>query len=170
MTKNTNKTKKRRGGMILPSQNNVEALSVITQYLENSLMLKLAQGAFGIVWMSKLREGVTLPTPYVSMEPGAKYGEPVRNLVLKVCVIGDYDAMEINQQRLIDSLLRISPIPEEKFENEINVQTDIFMKTMNYLQPICPAIVFGGTFQTTAFASKIMKLLETESVCEWESF
>jgi hypothetical protein len=44
--------------MIIPSQNTQLALSVITQYLENSLMLKLAQGTFGMVWMSNLREGV----------------------------------------------------------------------------------------------------------------
>jgi hypothetical protein len=94
------------------------------------------------------------------MAPGANFGKPVRNLVLKVCVLGDYDAMTMNQQRLIDALLQIEPVPEEDFEKEINVQTDIFMKTMNYLQPICPAIVFSGTFQTTAYASKIMKLLK----------
>jgi hypothetical protein len=32
----------------------------------------------------------------------------------------------------------------QNFINEVNVQTDIFLKTMNYLQPICPAIVYSG--------------------------
>jgi hypothetical protein len=31
---------------------------------------------------------------------------------------------------------------------------------MNYLQPICPAIVFSGTFQTTAYSRKIMQILK----------
>ena len=30
------------------------------------------------------------------------------------------------------------------FIDEVNIQTDIFLKTMNYLQPICPAIVYSG--------------------------
>jgi len=32
----------------------------------------------------------------------------------------------------------------DEFKNEINIQTDIFLKSVNYLQPICPAIVYAN--------------------------
>jgi len=132
-------TKKYKGGMMIPRENNV---SVITSYLENSTIDVISKGSFGMVFISKLKNEV--PVPYLSMNPGPTFGTPISSLVFKLCLIRNME--DDPDFEPFKKSLKLMFIEEEEFKNEINIQTDIFMKTMNYLQPICPAIVFSDIF------------------------
>lgn len=71
------------------------------------------------------------------MVPNKFYGHPVSNLLIKLCLIHDDEDLKISD--IFSQNLHM--VNENDFKNEINIQTNIFMKTMNYLQPLCPAIV-----------------------------
>jgi hypothetical protein len=84
---------------------------------------------------------------YHNMKP-YNFNKPVTELLLKFSLLYD----ETAGQRSADIYLTDDITNEDKirtcsianFENEINIQTDIFLKSINYLQPICPAIVYSS--------------------------
>ena len=83
----------------------------------------------------------TLPFPnyYKKMEANDSYGSPITNLVVKFCIISNDSELYINN--IYGK--KLHAVSEENFQNEINVQTDIYLKTMKYLQSICPGIVYA---------------------------
>lgn len=75
---------------------------------------------------------------YKKITPDKSYGKPVTNLVLKLVLIS-----ETNNRFQISKKEGLYTVQEEDFKNEINIQTDIFFKTITYLQPLCPGIVYS---------------------------
>jgi hypothetical protein len=82
----------------------------------------------------------TMPMEYYykKVTPNIMYGKPIQNLVLKLCIIND---STIYAEHIFGGHLH--SVKESDFQNEINIQTEIFFKTLQYLQPICPAIVYS---------------------------
>jgi len=84
---------------------------------------------------------------YKHMKPYA-FNRPVKELLLKFSLLYDENA----GQRAGDIYLTDDIGNEQKvrtcsianFQSEINIQTDIFLKSIKYLDPICPAIVYAS--------------------------
>jgi len=96
---------------------------------------------------------------YKRMAPDETFGSPVYNLVIKLCLISD------NENETVENVFGSSlhSVNEEDFVKEINIQTDIFLKTMQYLQPIAPSIVYSSIFDDKALIQFLLTTLSKKS-------
>ncbi len=104
-------------------------------------------------------EYMPFPNYYKRMAPDKTFGAPVYNLVIKLCIISD------DPDAKVDNVFRsqLHSVTENDFVNEINIQTDIFLKTMQYLQPIAPAIVYSSIFDDQALIKFLLSTLSQKS-------
>jgi len=109
-------------------------------FLENSTASYLTSGAYGITFILTLKPDVE--SKYLSFH-ASTYGQPVRKILLKTMFVYPID---INI-RTFHYPQEKRTVPIDNFYEEVNIQTDIYLKTINYLEPLCPAIVYA----TTAF-------------------
>lgn len=90
---------------------------------------------------------------YTHMKPYA-FNKPVTELLLKFSLLYDENAGEhkgdIYLTDDINNQEKVRTASMDDFKNEINIQTDIFLKSVNYLQPICPAIVYANNDYNSA--------------------
>jgi len=115
-------------------------------FLENSTFSFIGRGTNGSIYLATLNAGVS--SPYKSMDP-FHFNEPVNAIIVKISFI------EENIDENYD--MNTEALNEKNFEDEINIQTDISMKTMEYLQPICPSIVYANITNDPLYADLIGK-------------
>lgn len=116
-----------KGGVFLPSIDNEPTFF---SYLENSTFEFLSSGGYGIVLKCNVDvDGIA--EPFKSLRY-PDFNKPITHLCIKLCIVSDIS--------IDDSF--VSNVTPSEFENEINVQTDIFLKTFQYLQPLAPGIVY----------------------------
>lgn len=89
---------------------------------------------------------------YKQMDPDENYSEPILGLVIKIILINDIE----EKPYTIGSNIMMDPVMEQDFQEEVNIQTDIFLKTMQYLQPLCPAIVYADILRDKEDAIKLI--------------
>jgi len=92
---------------------------------------------------------------YKKMVPGSDYGKPIYNLVMKLCVISETQVITDN---ILDN--QLTSVTKNDFQNEINIQTDIFFKTLEYLQPLTPGIVYAEIIDDIQQIEEILVLIE----------
>jgi hypothetical protein len=107
--------------------------------MNNSTFDYFKHGSNGIVFVATLNPDTT--TNYKYLDASA-FGTPVTKLIIKVCFVME-DGIPYKGSELV------YPVLYDEFKDEVNIQTDIFLKTMNYLQPLCPAIVYANVFDST---------------------
>jgi hypothetical protein len=93
----------------------------------------------------------------------SSYKTPVTTIIIKI--VGIYNP-DISGDRtwLISALDQENFLMlESDFENEINIQTDIYYKTLSYLDPICPAPVYGEIIKDNTVSSNFVGLLSTKT-------
>ena len=136
--------KKHIGGMFLPKQQNLE--NVVLDYLENSNIKNKSKGSYGVTYILDVKNINNIKNPFLSFEANANLGAPVKKLIVKLCSIEYEKDEDINTTLwdIVENNLGISPTNQNDFINEINIQTDIFLKSFSYLQPLCPAIAYSG--------------------------
>jgi len=145
------KKRRIRGGGLFMDTNNED---IFRMFMENSDFSYLSSGTYGYIFVAKLKDGVE--SGYKSMNP-FHFREPVNSIIIKIVFIeeirddDDYD--DFNEY-----------VPEEYFKEEINIQTDTFLKTMNYLQPICPAIVYANITKDSTYAQLILSQISSTSL------
>jgi len=139
----TNKgTLSQKGGIFI----NTEDSGAFEHFLRNSKISMLLSGAFGITFKAELQKGATTTYRYLSQE---NFNQPVTCLLIKVCCLFNKENGEENEKLDFSSMgeeMRLNSVDIELFKREINIQTDIYLKTCDYLQPICPAIVHAGSY------------------------
>lgn len=133
-------SKKQIGGIMLKEKYiNEEPIIPFKSFLENSTIELLTDGSsFGIIFKAILNPGKESPYEIFGVE---NFKEPVKNLLIKIVALSPVKLDEYNdywsyfdgRTKQIDT--------EENFKKEVNIQTDIFFKTMEYLEPLCPAPV-----------------------------
>jgi hypothetical protein len=115
------------------------------EFLENSTIEYLSKGSFGIVFKATIRADSGYVSKYKNIDYSG-YGTPVNSLIFKISALSYYTKVPgyTSQQSntILDQL--ISPISKEEFIKEVNIQTEVFLKTMNTLQPLCPGIVYSN--------------------------
>ena len=153
------------GGILLSQKRNSK--ETILNYLDNSVIELKTQGNSGLIYSVNVIDINKINNPFFIFEASENFKNPVDKLIIKICAI-ENDKLEFDDShdmaRLIDRNLYIYPIPEYKFVDEINIQTDIFLKTITYLQPICPAIAYSGILEfndhkQTAILNKLIPKL-----------
>ena len=134
----TKRNKTLRGGLFLRQSENSELL--FNDFLHNTKKIEyVADGANGIIY--KLTVPEKYKGGYTYIDPNY-YGQPVREIALKLCILENND------------------IPN--FKSEVNIQSDIFKKSTAFLQPLCPAILFSKILNEKEKRELINKMLKID--------
>lgn len=100
-------------------------------FLENSKISYLRKGSFGIALVAE-----STTSPYISERQGIE--RPINKIIIKVCAIDNPFKITTNINGRNSSFTTVS---EKNFEREIEIQTEVFFRTCEYLEPICPSIL-----------------------------
>ena len=73
------------------------------------------------------------------------YGKPVKTLLVKLVLLND-KLPKIELRKYINNTITLETTKVNNFVSEVNIQSDIFMKSNDVLQPLCPSIVFAKSF------------------------
>jgi hypothetical protein len=120
---------KRRGGMsgIALKEESLDTNEAFKLFLINSKIKYLSKGSFGTTFIATLNDPFIPNSPYKSTD-AETYGQPVPTIIIKLAMLE-------------------TPDDKTAFNNEINIQKEIYSKTMEYLEPICPAIVYSNIYK-----------------------
>uniref|UniRef100_A0A6C0HQ09 Uncharacterized protein n=1 Tax=viral metagenome TaxID=1070528 RepID=A0A6C0HQ09_9ZZZZ len=157
--------KKTQKGGVLIKTNPEEAINF---FIENSSQVnwlrETANSASGVIFECILKEGVA--SPY-EMIRSTDFKSSVKKILIKFVGIrsevrGEYDDDEWTVPfKTVSPALGIKNLEkEETFTKEINVQTDIFLKTISYLNPLCPAPIYASIKKDKANAIEFMSKLK----------
>lgn len=131
-----NSSKKGGSGLYL----NANDKDAFYHFLSNSSSKYFKQGANGVTF--KLTLNPYMKSNYLSLDAGT-YSHPVTMMLVKVCFLSPIEqSLEIVQNQVRTS-------QKSEFYEEVNIQTDAYLKTMQYLQPITPAIVYAEILDAT---------------------
>lgn len=149
--------KKMQKGGILLKKSPEEAINF---FIDNSLEVRILYGtensSSGVIFTCTLRDGIESPYEMIRSND---FKSPVKELIIKLVGI----ASEVHNEAADDyEPLKwggiVSNLPEKKIEQEeafireINIQTDVFLKTIEYLDPLCPAPVYASIKKVKADA------------------
>lgn len=101
-------------------------------FLENCKISYLSKGSFGIALVAE-----STMSPYLSVRGGIE--KKINKIIIKVCAINK-EPFKITS-RVNHHNSTFSTVHEKMFEREIEIQTEVFFRTCEYLDPICPAIL-----------------------------
>ena len=142
----TRKIMKQKGGLMI-NANDREAFE---HFIRNSTIQFLGKGSFGVTFIATLDPNIQSNYTFISAE---NFGKPVKTLLFKLTFLHDENKGEkpsrvsINPRYTTNNQqIHFNTAPIDEFKNEVNIQTNIFLKSMNYLQPICPAIVYANVY------------------------
>lgn len=130
------KSIKKGGSGLYLNANDKEAF---THFLQNSTSKFLTSGTFGMTYVLTLNPGVE--SKYLSLD-ASNYSQPVKQLLLKTTFIYPLK-LEFNVQTSKYPIETKTTTTIDGFYEEVNIQTDVYLKTMKYLEPLCPAIVYA---------------------------
>ena len=138
-TKRNNKSQK--GGMLLESLSSAESETNFKTFISDANPSVLSQGTYGFVTKWELNAGSTNNT-YKKIIPTDEFGNKITTLIVKICCVRPTDEINNDEEQIKGNKLR--SVSATEFINETNIQTDIYLKTINYLQPICPGIAYAN--------------------------
>lgn len=134
--------REQKGGLLLPYKKTEESANIFRNFINNSDITFLNKGSQGIVLKATLQSPI--PENYLQICPDDNYGRPVDTILIKICAISEfYMQFHVDNKGSIMHTTKM-----DDFQNEINIQTDIYLKTIQYLQPLCPAIVYADVLPT----------------------
>lgn len=122
------------GGIIYDTVISKNEKEAYTHFCSNATFVPLGYGTYGCTVRAVLKNGVESPFKSIRYET---YMKPVTELLIKFSHISD-----LPDKTMIDKPI-IAPIESVELVSEVNTQIDVHFKTMNYLQPLCPAVVFS---------------------------
>jgi hypothetical protein len=99
------------------------------------------------------------------------YGKNVNTLLIKFVFVTDDSSI----LRAVMPLHRVRPdgrpnpisvviSDTQSFESEVNIQTDILLKSMNYLSPICPSPVFADILSDRTMIDNLLSEIITQNI------
>ena len=136
--------KKQKGGMFIDGN----PKDAFDHFMNNATATYLTSGASGVIFTATINPGITSKYTHIGI---TDFGRPVTALILKFAYIKPdefkNDDMFVDIKN-VDGLLRdyMNTASKSEFETEINIQTDITLKTMKYLQPLTPVIVYSNIY------------------------
>ena len=100
-------------------------------FLQGCKISYLSSGAYGIVFLVESDS-----SPYVSVRDD----RPINKMIIKLCAINNHGTHNIGAT-VKGKQYGVKTINERSFEREIEIQTEVFFRTCDYLEPICPCII-----------------------------
>lgn len=136
---NIYKLKNMKGGTGLFTETDEE--TAFATFAENCTFSYLAYGSNGLILKGNLNPNAGIQSPYKSMEDG----KPVNQILLKLTAINigtnNHNAKVIYANPDDGKKQSIIYQTINEFTEEINIQTNVFIQSSEYLQPICPTIL-----------------------------
>ena len=155
------KTKKQQLGGIFLKKTAEES---IIDFITNSRVVQiLSVGRSGIIFQAILQPGKE--SPY-EMFRSTNHKTPVTTIIIKLVAVSTINNDELGAVSYWYYHLKRKDMnveSKQSFINEINMQTDIFLNTINYLEPICPAPIYGDIKQTKEGANKFINLMDAKA-------
>lgn len=149
-----------KGGLLLPYKDQHKSSEIFSNFISNAQEIQyISKGTYGIILKVSLGKN-TIPVNYSQIRPDEHYGKPVSSLLIKICIIANKDSTFKIGPRSHDTISSVTP---SEFQNEINIQTEIYLKTIRELQPLCPGIVYANILRDDdipPIADKILKKLK----------
>jgi hypothetical protein len=135
------KDNNQKGGILIETNDEY----AFGHFMSNSKFEFFSKGVNGLIIVASLNEGVNSLYKHINLH---NFGTQVKKLIIKLVFI--YDENDIKNKNLNSILINddydFDQASKQDFMNEVNVQTEIFLKTFEYLQPLCPAIVYSDIY------------------------
>lgn len=151
------KTKKKQlGGIFLKKPAEESIIDFITN---SSIVQILSDGQSGIICQAILPPGIE--SPYEIFR-STNHKTQVTTIIIKLVAVSTINNNELGavSEWYYDLERKYMNVEsKQSFINEINMQTDIFLNTVNYLEPICPAPIYGDIKKTKEDANKFINLM-----------
>ena len=144
------------GGIIIKDKDHKRAFHY---FIENSSEIQvISKTPSSVLIKCKLNPTVLQNSPYLMLRP-EDYKSPVNCILIKLgLVVTNIENINGTERTYIDKFINLYfrdtdenmksnyniSGTKQNVEDEINIQTDIFFKTIEYLDPICPAVVYGN--------------------------
>jgi hypothetical protein len=158
------KTDFQKGGLIIKTSPEEAIIFFIENCAEVTWLKSTSNSASGVIFECTLKDGVE--SPY-EMIRSTNFKSPVKKILIKIVGIrsevrGEYDdnVWTVPFKTVSPPLAVKNLEKEETFTTEINVQTDIFLKTISYLNPLCPAPIYASIKKDKANAIEFMSKLK----------
>lgn len=110
-------------------------------FINHSDAVFMKTGAYGITYNLTLRAGVQ--SQYLSLDAHT-YSQPITNIILKTVFIYPLSVSIEIINPTTGKKEKKRTTPSEDFYEEVNIQTDVYLKTMDFMDPLCPAIVYAN--------------------------
>ena len=160
--------KTQNGGIIIKDKDHKRAFHY---FIENRGYLQIiSKTPTSVLLECTLNRDVLENSPYLMLRPD-DYKSPVNCILIKLgLVVTNFENINANERIYIDKFINLyfqmrereernkqkMNSNHEKFKtynisgtkqnfiDEINIQTEIFLKTITYLDPLCPGVVYGN--------------------------
>jgi len=161
--------KKIQKGGVLIKTNPESAINFFIENCREIVWLRATgNSASGVIFTCTLNEGIE--SPY-EMIRSTDFKSPVKKILIKIVGIdsgvhdetGDEDEVKSWSVPSVFALVSKKLEEEETFKKEINIQTDIFLKTISYLNPLCPAPIYASIKKDKANARDFISKLKIPS-------
>ena len=128
-------------------------------FLEHCKISYFTKGSYGFVFLVESES-----SPYISVRNGID--KKINKMIIKLSAISNHHSYKLTS--IIDSKnYSIRTASERSFEREIEIQTEVFFRTCEYLDPICPSIIHSeiknadfDNISIKRFAPRLSKLLD----------
>jgi hypothetical protein len=152
--------KPQKGGVIIKT----DPEKAIHFFIDNCQEIKILTtgSSSGVLFNCNLKPGVDSPYEMLRSE---NFREPVTNIIIKLVGVNSSveDETDENYSPSSWTIEGVTPKKleqEESFTREINIQTDIYLKTISYLEPICPAPIYANVIKIKSDAEEfVLKML-----------
>jgi len=99
-------------------------------FLQECRVSYLSSGAFGVIFLVQ-----SDTSPYVSI----RNHKPINKMIIKLCGVSNHTFPLT--ATIGGNQYTVKTVSEKSFEREIEIQTEVFFRTCEYLDPICPCII-----------------------------
>ena len=159
------KTDFQKGGLIIKTSPEEAIIFFIENCAEVKWLKETSNSASGIIFECTLKDG--LESPY-EMIRSNNFKSPVKKILIKIVAIDSVVRDESAEPPKWDGIRvpQVSPKnieQEESFKKEINMQTEIFLNSINYLNPLCPAPIYASIKKDNVNAIEFLNKMKTKS-------
>jgi hypothetical protein len=128
-----------KGGVLIETTSE----NAFNHFIENSTFKLLNKGSNGLIILASLKDGINSLYKNINLN---NFNNNVKQLIIKLVFIHNNNDENIESVYINDDY-EFEKCSKKEFMNEINIQTNIFFKTFEYLQPLCPAIVYSTIYK-----------------------
>ena len=157
------KLNKKKGGTIL--QNDIYTPEeAFNKFLDKSNIEYLNSGGSGIILKAQFIGDIS-ETPYYTFD-SINISSPVTEIVIKIVLLNELILPDKSNLKNFNWSFNGSTLLQDNYNgfiNEINTQCDVVLKTVGYLEPISPTIVYSDILTNNSDIQTFINILYNKS-------